>query len=106
MCYFTWKLDLVSNILWVIVEPYLFFSWYSHFTRPRASKAKITGDSFSNCENDPIKDVEDEEDNRERILQGDFIEDIKTTKSEHAVPKTITSVIKTSKKELQGTPTF
>ena len=75
------------------LEPYLFFTWYCDFTRPRASKANIAVDGLSDCESDSTKDIDEEEKN-EGILQVGFMEASETTENEHAVMKTVTPVTK------------
>ena len=71
-------------------EPYLFFSWYSGFTRLRESKANIAGEGLSDCGSDSSKEEEEQKD--EEILQGDFMEESETTENQHAVSKSVTSI--------------
>ena len=80
------------------LEPYLFFSWYSNFTRSRAAKVNIPGDGLSDCESDSTKDVEKEEEKDEEIPLGDFMEESETTENKRAIPKTLTSVTKDKQK--------
>ena len=41
------------------LQPYLFFSWYADFVRPRASKSNVPSDNYSNVDSDSDSDEED-----------------------------------------------
>ena len=70
----------------------------SDFSRPRASKANLAGDSLSACETDSTKDIEEENGKDKETLQGDLMNNIQTTETENAVPKTVASVTKDKQK--------
>ena len=70
----------------------------SDFSRPRASKANLAGDSLSACETGSTKDIEEENGKGKETLQGDLMNNIQTTETENAVPKTVASVTKDKQK--------
>ena len=53
------------------LDPYLFFSWYDDFTRPRASKANVPPDNYCDYDSDSVADTDINDGDRDEIREED-----------------------------------